>query len=157
VSRTFTPDRVVTQADGRTITTITTKRVCNGCGEFVGDVTDAEMDCAIDGRPLPDVRSECEHCAPVVALEQADCQTWQVTPQNIARVANQIDRLRPWFYTKGYWRSVGPEGQLDVVGLRVGEGEGRVVAFWGDWLIRHPDGHYTVHTAPKPAEPGDGV
>jgi hypothetical protein len=60
----------------------------------------------------------------------------------------EIDRLRPWVFTKGYYRPVGPEQQLDVVGLRVGDGEGRVVAYWGDWIIRHPDGAFTVRKAP---------
>ena len=40
------------------------KRYCNGCGESLGDVADAEIACAIDGRPLPDVRRECPRCAP---------------------------------------------------------------------------------------------
>lgn len=153
-ARPFTPDRVETLEDGQTRTHMTMKRVCNGCGEFVGDVTDAEMDCAVDGRPLPDVRGECEHCRPVVEAEAAGCRTWQVTPHNIDRVADEIDRQRPWFYTKGYWRPVGPEQKNTVVGLRVGEGEGRVVAFWGDWIIRHPDGHYTTHPAPATPEEG---
>lgn len=155
-ARTFTPDEVTVDEQGHRHSRITMKRVCNGCGEYVGDVTDAEMDCAVEGRPLPDVRGECEHCAPVVALEQAGCATWQVTPQSFTRVADEIDRLRPWVFTKGYYQPVGPEQKITVVGLRVGTGEDRVVACWDDWIIRHPDGTFTVHAAPSTTpEEGD--
>ena len=59
-TRLNTPDRV--HGDGSR--TITTKRACNGCGALVGDITDAEMEAAIGGRPLPDVRQECPTCGP---------------------------------------------------------------------------------------------
>jgi hypothetical protein len=147
-ARTFTPDRKEINDEGRTVTHITTKRVCNGCGEFVGDVTEQEFNCAINGRPLPDVRSECKHCAPVVEAEQVGCQTWQVTPHSIRAVDDAIDTYN--VFAKGFWQEV--DGKLTVVGLRVGTGNDRVVAFWGDWLIRHPDGRFTVHTAPKSGE-----
>jgi hypothetical protein len=39
--------------------TIHVKRCCNGCGREIGDVTEAEMDAAVTGMPLPDVRDEC--------------------------------------------------------------------------------------------------
>lgn len=39
-------------------TILTVKRVCP-CGRELGDATDAELDAAVDGRPLPDVRDEC--------------------------------------------------------------------------------------------------
>ncbi|MGW0821797.1 hypothetical protein [Streptomyces sp. NPDC002845] len=64
MTRTHTPDQVTTDADGRKTTIVTTKRACNGCGELVGDITEAEMTAAIAGRPLPDVRRECPTCAP---------------------------------------------------------------------------------------------
>lgn len=38
---------------------ITVQRACNGCGESVGDANDAELDAAMAGAPLPDVRLEC--------------------------------------------------------------------------------------------------
>lgn len=38
---------------------ITVKRMCNGCGRSLGDVTDAELDAAVSGARLPDVREEC--------------------------------------------------------------------------------------------------
>lgn len=39
--------------------TLKLKRACNGCGRVLGDVTDDEVNRAMDGRSLPDVRSEC--------------------------------------------------------------------------------------------------
>jgi YD repeat-containing protein len=98
---------------------------------------------------LTDVRAECPNCRPLVELEAAGCRTWELTPRSFARVAHEIDRLKPWVFTKGYWQTVG--GKLQVVGLRVGERPNHVVAFWGDWIIRHPDGHFTVHRAPAEA------
>jgi hypothetical protein len=47
-----------------TATTIKMKRACNGCGQRLGDVTDQEMACGINGLPLPDVRKECPTCGP---------------------------------------------------------------------------------------------
>lgn len=62
--RTHTPPRVTTKPDGRTTTTHTVQRACNGCHRTIGDVTDEEMDAAMNGLPLPDVRDECPWCAP---------------------------------------------------------------------------------------------
>lgn len=141
-TRTNTPDRH--NPDGST--TITVKQACNGCGRYLGDTTDTEIWRAVEGLPAEDVRAECAHCAPLVELEAAGCQTWQLTPRSYPRVAHEIDQLRPWVFTKGYWQTV--DGELQVVGLRIGTGEDRVVALWGDWIIRHPDRTFTVHKAP---------
>jgi hypothetical protein len=35
------------------------KRICNGCGNNLGDVRPDEIDAAVAGEPLPDVRLEC--------------------------------------------------------------------------------------------------
>ena len=35
------------------------KRCCNGCGRELGDATEAELDAAVSGLPLPDVTDEC--------------------------------------------------------------------------------------------------
>lgn len=147
--RGHTPDVVTTDEHGRTATEFTLKRYCNGCDAHLGDLEDWDI---TDTGGLVDARGECPNCAPLVALEKAGCRTWRVTERNIDRVADEIDRLRPWVYTKGFFRPVGPEQHLAVVGLRVGEGrkrgEERVVAFFGDWLVRHPGGRYSVHKAP---------
>ncbi|HEY6493289.1 MAG TPA: DUF4326 domain-containing protein [Trebonia sp.] len=47
-----------------TKTTVKVKRCCNGCGEPIGDVTEEEL----FSDPLPDVRSECPRCAPLLAV-----------------------------------------------------------------------------------------
>jgi len=70
--RTFTPTEY--RSGGRTLHV---KRACNGCGELIGDVTDQEINDAIDGAPLTDVRDECDWCSTKAALadvmrEQAD-------------------------------------------------------------------------------------
>jgi hypothetical protein len=137
--RTHTPDR--TNADGST--TIKLKRACNGCGQLLGDVDNRDVD---DNGNLTDVCGECDHCRPLVELEAAGRKTWQLTPRSYARVSHEIDRLRPWVFTKGYRRDV--DGELQVVGLRIGEYPNHVVAYFGDWIVRHPDGHFTVHKAP---------
>jgi hypothetical protein len=62
-ARTRTPDRVETTEDGRKRTVVTMQRCCNGCGEALGDVTDYEVNHAIAGLPLPDVRGECPRCS----------------------------------------------------------------------------------------------
>ncbi|MEV6547941.1 hypothetical protein AB0M57_04435 [Streptomyces sp. NPDC051597] len=139
-----TPDAVTIDADGRKSTTFRLKRACNGCGELLGDADDRDVD---DNGALTDVRGECPHCAPLVVLEAAGCRTWQVTARSITRVDDDLDRLG--VFAKGYWQDV--DGKLRVVGLRVGTGETRVVAFFGDWLVRHPAGTFTVHKAPAPA------
>lgn len=139
-TRTFTPD--TRHPDGSRI--IHMKRACNGCGTLLGDPTNAELDAACDGRPLPDVRGECAHCRPLIDLEAQGCTTWHVTERTVFAVDRELDRLN--VFAKGYFQEV--DGKITAVGHRVGSGPGRVVAYWGDWLIRHPDGAFTVHAAP---------
>lgn len=141
--RTDTPDRVHTNDEGRKVTRVTLKRACNGCGQYLGDADARDAD---NHGNLTDVRAECDHCRPLVDLEATGCKTWELTPRSISRIADEIDRLRPWVFTKGYWKEV--DGKLQVVGLRIGERPDHVVAFWGDWIVRHPDGHFTIHKAP---------
>jgi hypothetical protein len=146
--RTNTPDRVTTTDEGREATTFTLKRACNGCGQHLGDLDNRDID---DNSNITDVRAECEHCRLLVELEAAGCKTWRLTERSFARVAHEIDRLKPWVFTKGYWQTV--DGELQIVGLRIGQYPNHVVAYYGDWIIRHPDRRFTVHKAPQaPAE-----
>lgn len=71
MTRTHTPRREIRHADGRVSTVLVTQRCCNGCGREIGDVNEMELDCAVTGRPLPDVRTECPWCAPFLAEETA--------------------------------------------------------------------------------------
>ncbi|MFJ3097386.1 hypothetical protein [Streptomyces hydrogenans] len=75
--RTITPDHTETTDDGRTITVVTTKRYCDR-DHLLGDATDAEIQAAIDGRPLPDVSSECHECEPRMTDQPASSLTAEV-------------------------------------------------------------------------------
>ncbi|GFJ79536.1 hypothetical protein [Phytohabitans houttuyneae] len=63
--RTWTPTLRLTTTSQR----ISTKRACNGCSRLIGDVTEAEIEAAIAGRPIAliDVRSECPTCKEATA------------------------------------------------------------------------------------------
>lgn len=119
------------------------KRCCNGCGQVLGDVVDRDMDAAGE---LTDVRGECQHCAPVVEAEAAGCVTWQFAPTSYARVVAGMGRLAG-VSVKPFWRPA--DGRLC---LRVGSGGNQAEATFGDWIIRYPDGHFTVHAAPTGGE-----
>lgn len=147
--RTHTPDRITIGADGRKTTTFKIKRACNGCGQHLGDADNRDVD---EHGNLTDVRAECAHCAPLIELEAQGCKTWELIPRDFTRIADEIDRLRPWVFTKGYWQEV--DGKLQVVGLRIGQYPDHVVAYFGDWIVRHPDGTWSVHKAPAVTEAG---
>jgi hypothetical protein len=140
-ARTFTPDVVTVGEDGRKTTTMHLKRCCNGCGIELGDVDSRDVDRRGN---LTDVRGECANCKPLVEAEAAGCRTWQLYPRDFNRIADEIDRLRPEVSTKPFWRPA--DGKLC---LRIGQYPNHVVASFGDWIIRHPDGRFTIHAAPK--------
>ncbi|WP_327160485.1 hypothetical protein [Streptomyces zaomyceticus] len=66
-----------------------------------------------------------------------------LTVDNLARFDNWLDRLG--VFAKGYWETV--DGKLVVTGLRIGAGADRVVAKYGDTIIRRADGSFTVRAA----------
>lgn len=55
--RSWTPPRPTSVGTRRTV-----KRACNGCDRLLGDVYEREIEAAMGGEPLPDVRSECPNC-----------------------------------------------------------------------------------------------
>ncbi|HEV2928417.1 MAG TPA: hypothetical protein VGW74_06980 [Propionibacteriaceae bacterium] len=61
--RPWTPDEKVTNPDGTTSTRFRVKTACTGCGALLGDVTDREIEDAIEGRPLSDTTAECPVCS----------------------------------------------------------------------------------------------
>jgi hypothetical protein len=142
-ARTFTPDREEITEDGRTVTHLHLKRCCNGCGHTIGDVESRDVD---DKGNLTDVRGECPNCAPLVALEAAGCKTWHLLPRDLTEIAHQIGQLG--VPVKGDYQG-GPDGFPDFIGLRIGEKPNHVVARFGDWIVRHPDGRWSVHAGPK--------
>lgn len=90
-----------------------------------------------------------EWAAQFAAARKAEAvggKTWRLTPQNIAWIDDLVDH--DGHYAKGYFEAV--DGKTTCVGLRIGTGETRIVAHYGDYLIRHPNGTWTVHKAPEP-------
>lgn len=142
--RTNTPDVVSVNEEGRKVTTVKLKRCCNGCGTQLGDVDNRDVDANGD---LTDVRAECVTCRPVVDLEAAGCRTWKLTRRDIGLIDDAIDRYG--VYAKGYFEWV--DGKTTVTGLRIGTGEDRVVAKFGDWIIRHPDGRWSTRSTSEVA------
>lgn len=139
--RTHTPDRITANPDGSKTTTVKLKRACNGCGQLLGDADNRDVD---DNGNLTDVRAECEYCQPLVELEAQGCKTWELTPHSYPRIDRELDR--DGVFTKQFTKSI--DGRITTVGMRIGEKPGHVVAYFGDWIIRHPDGSYTVHKGP---------
>lgn len=142
--RTHTPDVITFDEDGRKSTRFRLQPACNGCGQLLGDLDNRDVD---QHGNLTDVRAECPNCQPLVELEAAGCKTWQLTHRNIGAIDDEVDK--DGIYAKGYWQDV--NGKLTVVGLRIGTGEDRIVARFGDWIIRHPDGQWSAHHAPEAA------
>ncbi|SDN19012.1 hypothetical protein [Streptomyces wuyuanensis] len=138
--RTNTPDVVTVNDLGRKSTTSKLKRACNGCGQLLGDVDNRDVD---QNGNLTDVRHECPTCQPLLELEAEGCKTWQLTQRNIGDIDDAVDR--DGIYAKGYWETV--DGKLTVTGLRIGAGPDRIVAKFGDFIIRHPDGNWSTRKA----------
>lgn len=70
-----------------------------------------------------------------------------LTVDNEGRFDRWLDDLG--VFTKGYWEFV--DGKLVTTGLRIGSGADRVVAKYGDTIIRHADGHFSVRQATEAA------
>lgn len=146
--RTHTPDRQITTPGGATVTRVKVKRACNGCSSILGDLDDRDVD---DRGELVDVRAECDHCRPLVALESAGCDVRQLTPRTIGELWQWIESGKPY-------RVLGGDGLMRLDGLSVynpdasDPADRRHVARYGDWIIHHPDGRWTVHKAPSSPE-----
>lgn len=155
--RAYTPNRE--NEDGST--TIVLKRCCNGCGVKLGDVEDRDVD---KHGHLTDVRGECEICRPLVELEAQGCEVRRLTERSIGDLWRWIDNGKPYYSSdpaNGQWGSDGCPPGLKVDGLSVFNVEAadyadrRHVARFGDWIIRHPDGRWSVHKAPAVVETGE--
>lgn len=70
-------------------------------------------------------------------------QTWQLTRENLTEIDDAIDA--DGIYAKGYWEAVG--GKTVVTGLRIGTGESRLVARFGDSITRHSRRRWSVQAA----------
>jgi hypothetical protein len=65
MTREMTPPK----PNGKGGTTIRVHRCCNGCGREIGDANQSELEAAVAGVSLPDVRSECG-CVDVAKVSQ---------------------------------------------------------------------------------------
>ena len=70
-----------------------------------------------------------------------------LTVDNEARFDRWLDDLG--VFTKGYREAV--DGKIVTTGLRIGSGPDRVVAKYGDTIIRHADGSFSVRKAVEAA------
>jgi hypothetical protein len=73
---------------------------------------------------------------------------WQLSRYNLAQIDDQIDR--DGIYAKPYWGTV--DGKTTVTGLRIGgdypeHGHRKLVAKFGDVIIRNANGTYEVRPA----------
>lgn len=159
-ARTNTPDEITYGDDGQSVTrTIKLKRACNGCGQKLGDVDDRDVD---QHGNLTDVRAECPTCLPLLELEANGCEVRRLTERSIGDLWRWIDSGKPFYIDDPTRKTYGPDGcppGLKVDGLSVYSPReffdeirhDRHVARFGDWIIRHPDGRWTVHKAPAEA------
>lgn len=83
---------------------------------------------------------DIDHDSP---LRDGELLAHTLTVENLARFDDWLDKLG--IYAKGYWETV--DGKLAVTGLRIGSGPDRVVAKYGDTVIRRADGSFTVRAA----------
>ncbi|MGW7636039.1 hypothetical protein [Streptomyces decoyicus] len=75
---------------------------------------------------------------------------WQLSRYNLSQIDDQIDR--DGIYAKGFWEYV--DGKLAVTGLRIGSSyTDRIVAKFGDFIIRNANGTYSV----RPATPEEAA
>lgn len=69
-----------------------------------------------------------------------------LTPANLYAVDTWLDNAH--VFTKQFWENV--NGELVITGLRIGHGEDRIVAKFGNTIVRHYDGRHTVRPTEYP-------
>ncbi|MFE7395673.1 hypothetical protein [Streptomyces sp. NPDC057557] len=74
----------------------------------------------------------------------ARCRT--LTPSNLYEVDTWLDNAG--VFAKQFWENV--DGELVITGLRIGHDEHRVVAKFGNTIVRHYDGSHTVRPTEHP-------
>ncbi|MFF1348451.1 hypothetical protein ACFVZJ_21150 [Streptomyces sp. NPDC058322] len=74
----------------------------------------------------------------------ARCRT--LTPSNLYDVDTWLDNAN--VFAKQYREQV--DGELVITGLRIGQGENRVIAMFGNTIVRHYDGRHTVRPTEHP-------
>ena len=73
-----------------------------------------------------------------------------LTEKTLPAVDDWLDQVG--VFAKGYWEDV--DGKLTVTGLRIGSDyQDRIVAKFGDTIVRHTDGTHTVRRVIEGGEP----
>ncbi|MFE2556026.1 hypothetical protein ACFXGT_08310 [Streptomyces sp. NPDC059352] len=89
---------------------------------------------------------------PLASLHAPDCNEATclrcrvLTPDNLRSVDDWLDQAD--VFAKQYYEQV--EGELIVTGLRIGDGRGRLVARFGNTIVRHQSGTHTVRLTQHP-------
>ncbi|WP_097930983.1 MULTISPECIES: hypothetical protein [unclassified Streptomyces] len=103
-------------------------------------------------------RETTEHLAVLAAapyipeMHADDCddktcvRCWVLTPSNLYSVDTWLDNAG--VFAKQFWEYV--DGENIVTGLRIGQGESRVVAKFGNTIVRHYGGKHTVRPTQEP-------
>lgn len=79
-----------------------------------------------------------------IPLPTQSTTEWQLSRYNLSQIDDQIDS--DGIFAKGFWEFV--DGSLVVTGLRIGSGYiDRLVAKFGDFIIRNTNGTYEVRPA----------
>ncbi|MFG2734431.1 hypothetical protein ACGFX7_06370 [Streptomyces harbinensis] len=81
--------------------------------------------------------------AAVLPLSRVDAGPWKLTPENYGHIDEATDRDNT--FAKQYTAAL--DGQIVTVGMRIGERPDRVIARFGDVIVRHGSGVYTVRSA----------
>jgi len=77
----------------------------------------------------------------LLELEKSGCTVWQLTRDNLNDIDDVIDDDN--IYAKGFFESVNEE--ITLTGLRIGTGAKRMIAHFGDWIVRDPAGRWVVY------------
>lgn len=72
------------------------------------------------------------------------CRT--LTPSNLYEVDTWLDKAG--VFAKQFWED--DSGELVITGLRIGQSEDRIVAKFGNTIVRHYDGSHTVRPTEHP-------
>ncbi|WP_432051768.1 hypothetical protein [Streptomyces xiamenensis] len=91
------------------------------------------------GRPVVLVEGH----AAVLPLSRVDVGPWKLTPENYGHIDEATDRDNA--FAKQYTAAL--NGQIVTVGMRIGERPNRIIARFGDTIVRLNAGTYIVRAA----------
>ncbi|MBD3004898.1 hypothetical protein [Streptomyces sp. 5-10] len=88
------------------------------------------------------------HVDVISAMNDDVYETRLLTKETLPALDDWLDRAG--VFAKPCMRYLG--GDLITVGLRFNEGAGRIIAYFGDTIVRHTDGTHTVRRVVEPSE-----